>query len=84
MNTNQANLASEAFGRKVIVFHSNLNTNQAHLASEASGRTVQTNLNTNQANPATEAYLLDLFLDLNPTLLIFVHTPPKSDVLDLY
>ena len=40
LNTNQANLASEASGRKVIVFYTNLNANQANPASEASGRKV--------------------------------------------
>ena len=35
--TNQAPLAAEEPGRKVIVCYSNLNTNEANLASEAFG-----------------------------------------------
>ena len=51
LNTNQANLASDASGRQVLVFFSNLNTDQANLASEASVQQVLVfilNLNTNR------------------------------------
>ena len=68
LNTTQANLASDAAGRRVLYFGGvstamadflvNLNTNQASLASEASGQKVvicSLNLTTNYVNLASVA-----------------------------